>query len=102
MNYARRMSALIAANVVCSAISAAIIYFAFRDGATRYANGVFSWSVAAFFVAFVAVTMAGVIATAFYARFNDARSLRVASAPAALAICGLALGILKHVVTGDF
>lgn len=53
---------------VCSVISTIIVYHAFRDWPVRYANSVLSWSVTAYFVSFVVVSLAGLAAVALYAR----------------------------------
>ncbi|WP_235785755.1 hypothetical protein [Sphingomonas sp. PR090111-T3T-6A] len=89
-------------NAVSAAVSVAIIYFAFRDWPARYASHSLSWSVVAFFLAFVSLSIAGVIATALYAHRKRETLLRVAAAPAVLLGAGFALGVLKAALTGDF
>ena len=96
------MTLLIAANAGCVALAISIVYYAFRGWPVRYANGTLSWAITAFFVAFVALTIVGSIATALYHRSKSHVTLRLAEAPAVVAAGGLLMGLLKQTLTGDF
>ena len=102
MSQRARMGILIAANGVCLVVAAAVVFYAVRDWPARYADGTLSWSVTGFFVAFVALSIAGSVATAMYARAGSRMLLRLSAAPAALAAAGFVLGLLKAATTGDF
>ena len=93
---------LIAANGGCVVLALAILYHAFRDWPVRYANGTLSWTITAFFLAFMALTVVGSIATPLYGRSKNHTTLRLAVAPAVLAAGGLLIGLLKQAMTGDF
>jgi hypothetical protein len=93
---------LASANAVCLAISVAIIHFALRDWPIRYANNTLSWSVVLFFLTFIGSSTAGTIATGLLARERHGVLLRVAATPVVILCAGMALGVLKALMTGDF
>jgi hypothetical protein len=93
---------LAAANVVCAAVSIAIVYFAVRDWPARYASQTLSWSVVLFFLLFVVVTVVGAISTTLYAYNRQELLLKLAAVPSIMLSVGFALGLLKASVTGDF
>ena len=94
---------LVAANIVCLTIAIAIVFYAILDWPTRYHNHTLSWSVTAFFVAFVGLAVLGSAATAIYLRGRSGQLVtRVAMAPVALLAIGLMAGAAKALLTGDF
>jgi hypothetical protein len=93
---------LIAANALCLAVSAAIVFFAIRDWPARYSHHTLSWSVAAFFVAFVGISVVGSAVTPSYLRTRRGTLLWLTLAPVMLLGTGFALGLLKAIATGDF
>jgi len=93
---------LVAGNVICAAIAAAIVFFAIRTWPARYGNHTLSWSVTGFFVLFVTLSALGSTATAIYLRGQRSQLfLRLAAAPLSLLGAGLLVGLTKAAMTGD-
>src|ERR1700761_9156629 len=92
---------LVAGNVICAAIAAAIVFYAIRTWPARYANHTLSWSVTGFFVLFVTLSAVGSVAAIIYLRGARSLFLKLAAAPLSLLGLGLLVGLTKAAMTGD-
>jgi hypothetical protein len=98
----RKTTLLVAADVACLALAAAISYYAVTEWPARYRLHTLSWTITTYFVVFVALSVLGpILATWAWRVRNYPTMYRAAGAPVVWLALGFGIGALKLFATHD-